>query len=114
MQIRQSGNKILLTDNIITDTMDMFGFEDYRICPWGEVRLKSRYGNWIVRWDDEVIFLWHGSDRIIKHGNERDSYHLQNVFYDLPYCIRSIKEHDDFVIDRGSEKWDFNGLSFSY
>ena len=99
-EIRHSGNKINLTDDITIDTMNEFGIEDYRIDPWGDIRINSAHGNWIVRSDDEVIYLWHRNEGSSQAKSDRNSYHLQNVFYDLPYCVGSIVEHDEYVLRR--------------
>lgn len=100
MKIRSTGNKIHLTDNIINDTMEMYHFDNYRIEFNGSIRLVSKHGVWIIEPDEEVIFLWHGNERCIRVRKERDSYHLQNVFFDLDYCVKSIYEHDQFVLQR--------------
>lgn len=95
-EIRKSGNVVSFNPDEIERMMGEYGFEDYRIDLWGDIRLKSKFDSWIIEFDDEVIFLKHGNEKLMRVGNDRNSYHLHNVFYDFDYCVESIKEHDDY------------------
>lgn len=97
-KIRSSKNKIVISEDLVHEVMGEFHVVDYRMELWDEIRLKSNHGSWIIRWDEEVIFLWHGSETSIRFGNDRSSYHLQNVFYDLHFCVKSIVEHDMYKL----------------
>lgn len=94
--IRASGNVVSVSDEHIRDIMTKYGFENYRHEFWDEIRLVSKRGSWIIRYDEEVVFLLHGNEKKILGGNDRASYHLQNVFYDLDFAVKSVFEHDVF------------------
>lgn len=96
-KIINSGNKVDFSDKNIHDTMVKYDMQDYRIEVWGDVRVVSKFGSWIIKVDNEVVYLYHASQKNIKIGNDRSSYHIHNVFYDLDYCVRSIAEHDSFT-----------------
>lgn len=96
-KIRQSRNVVDISDEIIHRTMGKYNYDNYRIEVWGDITLKSDIDEWIIENDGEVIRLLHRTKGIISlKGNMRSSYHIQDVFYDLDYCIRSIRWHDDY------------------
>lgn len=99
-KIRANGNIVSMRKEDIVKVMDKHGFTDYRVNPWGSIDLKSKYDYWVIESDDSVVYLKHGNEKLIRIGNERSSYHLHNVFYDLDFCIKSIKEHDEFKSGR--------------
>ena len=95
-KIRNSGNVVSMKKEDIIRAMDSHGFTNYRINPWGSINLQSKFDYWIIESDGSVVYLKHGNEKLLRVGNERSSYHLHNVFYDLDFCIKSIKEHDEF------------------
>lgn len=98
--IRRSrdGGKVNFTDEEIKRVMEKYGVADYRIEVWGDISLQSKFSSWRISIDpdDEVIFLHHENKKLIRVGNERSSYHIHNVYYDLDYCVKSIIEHDEY------------------
>lgn len=96
-RIRGAGNVVPeFTKEYVSKIMDMHGVDEYRIELWGDIRIVSKYDTWLIETDGEVIYLKHGNIRQIRVGNDRNSYHIHNVFYDLEYCVKSIVEHDKF------------------
>lgn len=95
-EIRASKNVVDASVEAVRGIMSKYGFENYRIEPWEDIRLVSKYDTWIIRTDGEVVFLWHGNSRKILVANDRGSYHLQNVFYDIDFAVKSVFEHDVF------------------
>lgn len=54
---------------------------------------------WIIKDSGEDVIHFH------KHySNQR--YHLQHVFHDYNYAVKSIKKHDTYVLSRGLLKAD--------
>lgn len=96
-KIIKSGNIISLSEEEIHQKIKKYGFKNYRIEVWGDITLKSELDDWIIEIHDQHIRLLHktkGSASL--KGNMRSSYHIQDVFYDLDFCLQSIKSHDDY------------------
>lgn len=97
-KIKNSDNTVDFSDDKIKEVMARYGYTDYRIEVWGDVSLKSKYDSWKISTDkkEKVVYLHHANERLIRKGNNRSSWHLQNVFYDLDFCVKSIHSHDKY------------------
>ena len=113
--IRRSGNCVDFSEDMIQKVMEKYNIKDYRLDPWGDLRIQSKFDLWIIRADEEVVVLWHGSDRKLRIGNDRSSYHMQNVFYDLDFAVQSIIEHDEYKLASSTEQkkeYKFSGETY--
>lgn len=104
--IRRSGNEVDFSENKIEEVMTKYGFTDYKIKFWGNIYLTSKFDNWIISTDkyEEVIFLHHATFQIDRKGNNRSSYHVHNVYYDLDFCVKSISEHDEYKENKAKKE----------
>jgi len=79
--------------------MKEYGYDSYDIKLWGDVELSTPSGEWLIVFKDRFIELLHRSNlATVVWKNYRGHYHVQNVYYDLDYCVKSIKEHDLFKL----------------
>lgn len=96
-KIRKSNNVIIWNDELVKETMDKYGLSNYKVSDWEEIDLKTKYGNWRIEHDTRMIKLKHENSYTSAFQNDRGSYHLQNVFYDLDFCISSIVSHEEHL-----------------
>ena len=94
-EIRSRDNVVDFSISAIEEVMKKHNIETYNADPWGDLRVKSKYDSWIAYEANGVIYLLHANGRI-KSAGYRGDYHIQNVFYDLDYCVKSIVEHDEY------------------
>lgn len=98
-EIIESGNIVDIDDNDIHEIMKEYGYDSYDIKLWGDVELSTPSGEWLIVFKDRFIELLHRSNlATVVWKNYRGHYHVQNVYYDLDYCVKSIKEHDLFKL----------------
>lgn len=96
-EIRKSNNVVAFDDITVENVMNKYNIEDYKIEVWGDISVKSKIDNWLIKTDGVVIALLHENAKIARVGNERSSWHIHNLFYDLDYCVKSIVKHDEYV-----------------
>lgn len=94
-----------LSEFEILEMASMYQDLDISIMIGGIISVKSKKDSWLIR--DEVRFfsLYHKSWEIA-NGKMRESYHIQDVFYDLEYVFASIESHDDYTLgikERGNQ-----------
>lgn len=95
-RIRKSGNELKLSEEDWIYAFKRHCINKYRVIDDELAMFSTELSNWRIEHDGCVVTLWHESKDFAVHGNDRSSYHVQNVFYDIDYCIRSAKEHDEF------------------
>lgn len=111
--IRNSNNKIDFTESEAIEMLKKYGFGNYDIKFWGDIHIQSKYDNWVVSVDDrEVITLLHSTFLLNRMGNNRSSYHIQDVFYDLDYCLKTIYEHDMYKEKNSNSKDNVNSTEY--
>lgn len=99
-EIEESGNEVVFSEDIIESVMKDNNITNYKIDAAGNIRIISEFDTWIIETDGCVVFLYHSNKQMIRGGNERSSYHLHNVFYDLAYATRVVKQHDEYQAER--------------
>lgn len=97
-EIVKYGNVVDITDEEIHEVMKRYDFQNYTIEVWGDVNITTPSGRWRVIFEEKYIELQHMNSNISRKGNYRSSYHIQNVYYDYDFCIKSIKEHDLYKV----------------
>lgn len=79
-EIINSGNVVNYSERQKIEVMEKYNITSYRIELWGDIRLKANYSYWLIKFEEDIVVLWHESDQISNVGNDRSSYHKQNVF----------------------------------
>ena len=95
-KIRQSGNVVEWSEDYIEKVMRKYGISNYKVSHWGGITIVTKLSEWRIEHDEVVISLKHSSRDVLSFQNDRGSYHLQNVFYDLDYCVKSIVSHEEY------------------
>ncbi|MED3976098.1 hypothetical protein P4639_22130 [Priestia megaterium] len=58
----------------------------------GDIFIKSKRDTWIIKDESRFLTLYH---KDIVQMKSKDTYHVQDVFYDLDFALASIVAHDD-------------------
>lgn len=95
-RIRLSGNVVEWSDSCIESIMGKYKIENYKISHWGGITIITNLSEWRIENDGVIVSLKHSSKDVLSFQNDRGSYHLQNVFYDLDYCVKSIVAHEEY------------------
>lgn len=93
IEIIKSGNVVDYSEQQKIEVLEKYNITNYRLELWGDIRLKSDHSYWLIKFEEDMVTLWHESDQVSSVGNDRSSYHKQNVFYDLEFCVKSISTH---------------------
>ena len=68
-----------------------------RVLIGGDIIIISKADTWVLKNEGNFLALYHRS-MVMSEGRMKESYHIQDVFYDLEYALASIVSHDEFVL----------------
>lgn len=102
-RIKNKSKEIRLSNNIISidladweRLLEKNGVTKFNIINCETVLFSSNLSHWRIEHDGCVATLWHESKDYVKRGNDRSSYHIQDVSDSIDYLIKQTKLHDLF------------------
>ncbi|PGA25404.1 MULTISPECIES: hypothetical protein [Bacillus cereus group] len=86
-----------LTDDEVMNIAKGFKMLDITVLINGDIRVISKKDTWMIRDEGRFYTLYHRGFTFTKE-RMKESYHIQDVFYDINYIFASIVSHDDYAL----------------
>lgn len=61
--------------------------------------IKSKFDSWVVMDEESFFVLYHMKKNSVSSVGSAEGYHVQDVFKDIDFLLKSIEAHDDFEIN---------------
>lgn len=88
----------ILTENEILEKAKKYPHIKVKVTIGGDIIVRSKRDTWLIKDEGRFITLYH-KKTIFVGSKIKDSYHVQDVFYDLDFVFASIVSHDDYAIN---------------
>lgn len=95
--IKKANNIVEITRKGWQDKFSQYGIENYKEIGFNIYSATYNMSRWRIEVEEDIVYLKHESSIFARFQNDRGSYHLHDVFYDLDYCLMSIITHIDYA-----------------
>lgn len=99
MEIMKGGNETeILSEERIKGIKESYPEFTIESKAGNALSIKSKFDSWMVM-DEESFFVLYHMGKSSSGVGSMESYHVQDVFKDIDYLLKSIEAHDDFKIN---------------